>query len=122
VQKRSPIQSSGNFFLKERVKMQTKVYVGNLSFDTSEESLKELFSQAGEVVSANIITDKFSGRSKGFGFVEFTTEEGMKAAIEKFNGYSFLDRDLRVNEARPPEKRDNNSGNRRGGGYNRNRY
>ena len=53
--------------------MQTKVYVGNLSFDTNEESLKELFSQAGEVVSANIITDKFSGRSKGFGFVEFKT-------------------------------------------------
>ncbi len=104
--------------------MQTKVYVGNLSFDASEESLKELFSQAGEVVSANIITDKFSGRSKGFGFVEFKTEEGMKAAIEKFNGYSYLDRDLRVDEARPPQKRENSGGNRRGGGggYNRNRY
>jgi cold-inducible RNA-binding protein len=105
--------------------MQTKVYVGNLSFDASEESLKELFSQAGEVVSANIITDKFSGRSKGFGFIEFADAEGMNAAIEKFNGYSFLGRDLRVNEAKPPEKRDGNSrGNRRGGGggYNRNRY
>ena len=107
--------------------MQTKVYVGNLSFDASEESLKELFSQAGEVVSATIITDKFSGRSKGFGFVEFKTEDEMKAAIEKFNGYSFLGRDMRVNEAKPPEKREGNfrgnSGNRRGGGgYNRNRY
>ncbi|NMC46057.1 MAG: RNA-binding protein [Chloroflexi bacterium] len=112
--------------------MQTKVYVGNLSFDTNEESLKELFSEAGEVVSANIITDKFSGRSKGFGFVEFKTEEGMKAAIEKFNGYSYMDRDLRVDEARPPEKREGGynrggnrgGGNRRGGGggYNRDRY
>jgi RNA recognition motif-containing protein len=104
--------------------MQTKVYVGNLSFDASEESLKELFSQAGEVVSANIITDKFSGRSKGFGFVEFKTEEETKAAIEQFNGYSFLGRDMRVNETKPPEKRDGNfRGNRRGGGgYNRNRY
>ncbi|HOJ02025.1 MAG TPA: RNA-binding protein [Anaerolineaceae bacterium] len=128
-QKRSPIQSSGGFFPKERVKMQTKVYVGNLSFDANEESLKELFSQAGEVVSANIITDKFSGRSKGFGFVEFSNAEGMTAAIEKFNGYSFMDRELRVNEARPPEKRDgggNRGGRRdnrrRDGGYNRNRY
>ena len=105
--------------------MGSKVYVGNLSFDASEESLKELFSQAGEVVSTSIITDKFSGRSKGFGFVEYNTEEEMKAAIEKFNGYSFLGRDLRVNEARPPEKREGNyrrnSGNRRrgGGGYDR---
>ncbi len=103
--------------------MGTKVYVGNLSFDASEESLKELFSQAGEVVSANIITDKFSGRSKGFGFIEFKTEDEMKAAIEQFNGYSFMSRDLRVNEARPPEKREGNfRGNRRGGGGNRDRY
>jgi len=100
--------------------MGTKVYVGNLPFDASEESLKELFSQAGEVVSANIITDKFSGRSKGFGFVEFKSEDGMKAAVEQFNGYSFMNRNLRVNEARPPEKRSGSfhsrQGNRRGGG------
>ncbi len=100
--------------------MQTKVYVGNLSFDASEESLRELFSQAGEIVSVNIITDKMSGRSKGFGFIEFKTAEETKAAIEKFNGYNFLGRDIRVNEAKPPQKRD---GNRRGGGgYNRQRY
>ena len=68
--------------------MATKLFVGGLSWDTKEDSLKNLFSQAGTVVSATVITDKFSGRSKGFGFVEMSSQPEADEAIKKFNGQS----------------------------------
>ena len=108
-----------------------KMYVGNLPFDTTEDQLHELFSAHGQVISAKLITDKETGRSRGFGFVEMGTEDESKAAIEKMNKAKVGDRELTVNEARPrPEKsggrggfgggRGGNGGG--GGGYGRNRY
>ncbi|EKE15908.1 MAG: RNP-1 like protein RNA-binding protein [uncultured bacterium] len=85
--------------------MAKKLYVGGLPYSTTEESLGEHFSQAGAVESANIITDRMSGRSKGFGFVEMSTEEGAQKAIEMFHGKEFGGRTLTVNEARPLEER-----------------
>jgi cold-inducible RNA-binding protein len=86
--------------------MENRLYVGSLSYDTKEDALKELFSQAGAVNSANIIMDKFSGRSKGFGFVEMASEEEAKKAIEMFNGKEVDGRKLVVDIARPMEKRE----------------
>lgn len=85
--------------------MSSKLYVGNLPYSLTEEALKEHFSQAGTVVSAVVITDKYSGRSKGFGFVEMSNEDEAKKAIEMFNGKTFGDRELIVNEARPLKPR-----------------
>jgi len=85
--------------------MTNKVYVGNLSFDTTEDSLKELFGGAGTVSSASIIMDKFSGRSKGFAFVEMSSEEEAKKAIEMFNGKELDGRNIVVDEAKPMEKK-----------------
>ena len=85
--------------------MEKKLYVGSLSYDTTENSLKDLFSQAGTVESAAIITDKISGRSKGFGFVEMSSEDEAKKAIEMFNGKELDGRSIVVNEARPMEKK-----------------
>ena len=82
-----------------------KLYVGGVSYSTTEDSLREAFSKAGEVASVAIIMDKMTGRSKGFGFVEMTTEEGAKAAIEMWNGKELDGRKLTVNEARPREER-----------------
>jgi RNA recognition motif-containing protein len=82
-----------------------KLYVGSLSYDTTEDSLKELFSQAGTVSSATIIIDKISGRSKGFGFVEMSSEEEAKKAVEMFNGKELDGRNLVVDEARPMKKK-----------------
>lgn len=95
--------------------MAKKLFVGGLSFDTTEETLKETFSKAGTVESASIITDKFSGRSKGFGFVEMSTDEEAKKAIEMFNGKEIDGRAVTVNEARPMESRPREGGFRRGG-------
>jgi len=85
--------------------METKIYVGNLPFSATEEELKTLFSQAGEVKSVTIITDKFSGQPRGFGFVEMSTQEEMQNAVTKFNGYQMGDRALKVNVARPKVER-----------------
>lgn len=82
-----------------------KLYVGNLSYDTNDESLKEAFSKAGNVTEAVVITDKMSGRSKGFGFVSFETDEEAKKAIEMWDGKEVDGRPLRVNEARPMAER-----------------
>jgi len=82
-----------------------KLYCGNLSYNVTGDQLQELFSQAGKVVSAVVISDKFSGRSKGFGFVEMSTEEEAKKAIEMFNGQDFDGRAMVVNEARPMKPR-----------------
>lgn len=81
--------------------MNKKLFVGNISYNTSEEALKEFFSGAGTVETADIITDRNTGRSKGFGFVEMSTEEEAKKAIEMFNGKELDERQLTVNEARP---------------------
>ncbi len=85
--------------------MAKKLYVGNLPFSATEDSLRELFSQAGNVETAAIIMDRMSGRSKGFGFVEMVTEEEAQAAISMFNGSEQQGRKLVVNEARPMEPR-----------------
>lgn len=85
--------------------MNTRLYVGSLSYDTTEENLKEVFSQAGTVTSATIITDKFSGRSKGFGFVDMSTEEEAQRAIDMFNGKELDGRTIIVSEARPLRER-----------------
>lgn len=85
--------------------MNKKLYVGGLSYSTTQDVLKEGFAQAGTVESAIIITDKMSGRSKGFGFVEMSTEEEAQKAIEMFNGKDFDGRKVTVSEARPMEPR-----------------
>lgn len=95
--------------------MATKLYVGGLSYDTTEETLKDTFAQAGTVVSAVIIMDRMSGRSKGFGFVEMSTEEEAQKAIETFNGTELDGRTITVNEARPMSPRP--AFNRGGGGF-----
>ena len=91
--------------------MATKLYVGGLPYSTQEDALKELFAQAGSVVSAVIIMDKMSGRSKGFGFVEMSNNDEAQKAISMFNDQEFEGRKLTVNEARPPRT----GGNDRGG-------
>jgi RNA recognition motif-containing protein len=93
-----------------------KLYVGNLSFQTSSEDLQELFSQAGTVESANVVEDRDTGRSRGFGFVEMATKEEGEAAIAQFNGKEFGGRNLTVNEARPREDRGGRGGFGGGGG------
>lgn len=86
--------------------MNKKLFVGGINYDSSEEGLAEHFGQAGTVESAVIITDKMTGRSKGFGFVEFATEEEAQKAIDMFNDQEFDGRKLTVNEARPPRPRE----------------
>ena len=83
------------------------IYVGNLDFKTQEDDLKTLFGEYGEVESVRIITDKYSGRSKGFGFVTMENDTEANDAIENLNGTEFKDRDLTVNEARPRRDDDN---------------
>lgn len=85
--------------------MAKKLYVGGLSYTTSQDSLKEYFSQAGTVESATIITDRMSGRSKGFGFVEMSSEAEAEEAVNMFNGKEFEGRTITVNEARPMTER-----------------
>ena len=82
-----------------------KLYVGGIAYATPEEGLRAAFAKAGEVASVAIITDKMTGRSKGFGFVEMATEEAAKAAIDMWNGKELDGRKLTVNEARPREER-----------------
>jgi RNA recognition motif-containing protein len=94
-----------------------KLYIGNLAFQTSSNDLQQLFEQAGTVESASVIEDRETGRSRGFGFVEMSTSEEGKAAIEQFDGKEVDGRSLKVNEARPRENR--NGGGRSGYGGNR---
>jgi RNA recognition motif-containing protein len=97
--------------------MSTKLYVGNLAFQTTSEQLQELFSQAGTVQSASVIEDRDTGRSRGFGFVEMASPEDGQNAISQFNGKEFNGRNLTVNEARPREDRGNRGGGGGRGGY-----
>ena len=85
--------------------MGKRLYVGGLPYSTTEDSLKDGFSQAGTVESVKVITDKMTGRSKGFGFVEMATDEEAQAAIELYDGKEFEGRTITVNEARPMEQR-----------------
>ena len=97
--------------------MSAKLFVGNLSYQATEEDLRELFQQAGTVQSVRIITDQFTGRPRGFGFVEMSTKEEAERAIDQLNGRLFRDRNLVVNEARPQPSRPQCGGprDRRGG-------
>lgn len=95
------------------------IYVGNLSFGTTEEELQELFGAYGQVSSAAIIKDRYSGESRGFGFVEMPTRGEAEAAIAALNGKDFKGRALNVNEARPREDRPRGGGGGGGGGFQR---
>ena len=95
--------------------MAKKLFVGGLSYETTEATLKETFAQAGTVDSATVIIDKISGRSKGFGFVEMSSDEEAQKAVEMFNGKEIDGKTVTVNEARPMEARPP----RRGGGFDR---
>lgn len=86
--------------------MTTNIYVGNLSYDTTEDTLRTLFGEYGEVESVRVITDRYSGRSKGFGFVEIATEEAAQEAIAALNGKSVDGREIRVDKAKPRTDRD----------------
>lgn len=96
-----------------------RIYVGNLAYSTTEDDLRRLFEAYGRVESANVITDRGTGQSKGFGFVEMPTATEAKAAIQALNGKSFMERELNVNEARPREERGGYGGGGGGGGYGR---
>ena len=98
--------------------MKNKLYVGNLSYNTTEEELSELFADSGEVTSCRIIRDRDSGRSKGFGFIEMSSPEMAQSALDGLNGTDFHDRPLRISFAR--EREDNNrGGGGRGGRFDR---
>jgi cold-inducible RNA-binding protein len=100
--------------------MGKKLYVGNLPFNTTDEALQEIFSQAGNVQSAKVITDRDTGRSKGFGFVEMSSDQEASDAIQKFNGAEYGGRNMTVAEARPMAPREDRG--HRGGGGGRGRY
>jgi RNA recognition motif-containing protein len=95
--------------------MSKRLYVGNISFKATEEDVKDLFAQTGEVVSVKLIQDTATGRLRGFGFVEMATEEEAQQAITKLNGNAFMDRNLVVNEAKPQERRERDHSRERGG-------
>ena len=94
--------------------MNKKLYVGNLSYETTEDDLQKLFVEVGPVVSATLITDRASGRSKGFGFVEMETEQAAQEAIERLNNYELNQRTITVSEARPLRERSFGGGGGRG--------
>ncbi len=104
--------------------MATKLYVGNLSYSTTESDLKELFEQIGSVVSCNLVLDKFTDKSRGFAFVEMGSQDEANKAIAELDGKDVDGRNLRVNEARPREDRPRGGGGGGGGGrdFSRNRY
>jgi len=95
--------------------MSTKLYVGNLAFQTTSQELQELFASAGTVESAAVVEDRDTGRSRGFGFVEMSTKEEATSAIDQFNGKELGGRALKVNEAKPRENRTGGGGGGRGG-------
>jgi len=103
-----------NCFMAKKDKKKMNIYVGNIAYSTTEDDLREMFGAHGEVSSARVITDRDSGRSKGFGFVEMSDSESAQAAIDALNGKDLDGRTLTVNEARPREERPRSGG---GGGY-----
>ena len=97
--------------------MSTKLYVGNLAFQTTSQDLQDLFAQAGTVESASVVEDRETGRSRGFAFVEMSNKEEAAAAIDQFNGKEVGGRALKVNEAKPRENRAGGGGRGRGRGF-----
>ncbi len=98
--------------------MEVKLYVGNLSYQTTENDLRTLFAQAGQVASVALIKDRDTGNSKGFAFVEMSTQAEAQKAIKMLNGFSLEDRELKVNLAKPREERSGGGfGNRGGSGF-----
>ncbi len=97
--------------------MNTNLYVGNLPYNTSEQDLIDLFGQVGEVVSAQVISDRETGRSRGFGFVKMASAQDAQTAIEQFNEHEFMGRRLLVNEARPRGEGMGSGASRSSGGY-----
>src|SRR5688572_13066319 len=93
-----------------------RIYVGGISYSTNSEGLRALFSEAGSVTEATVVEDKYSGQSKGFGFVEMPDGTEAQAAISRFNGHNLDGRPLTVNEAKPREERSGGGGGRSGGG------
>lgn len=100
--------------------MANKLFVAGIPWSTTDEDLRNIFSDAGTVVSANVIKDKFTGKSRGFGFVEMASDEEASHAIEVKNGTEVGGRPITVNEARPQEPRENHGGFQNRGGYDRN--
>lgn len=96
--------------------MNKKLYVGNLSYATTEDDLRQLFTEVGPVASVTVITDRATGQSKGFGFVEMETTQAAQEAIERFNNYQLNQRNITVSEARPPREQSFGGG---GGGRGR---
>ena len=94
--------------------MGKKVYIGNLSYDTTEDSLRQAFAAHGEVASVSVVTDRATGRPRGFAFVEMATDQEANAAIAALNGTTLDERQLNVAEAHPPRERSDNSGRDRG--------
>jgi RNA recognition motif-containing protein len=117
----SPLLKTMSTEVKE-VAVGTKLYVGSLPYSTTEQQLSELFSQYGTVTSAKVITDRYTGQSRGFGFVEMSTGEEAQKAIAALNGSALGGRTLVVNEARPQEKRPYGGGGGGGGGDQRDRW
>jgi RNA recognition motif-containing protein len=120
------MRDTGHSFLvrekrkKGAIQMATRIYVGGMPYSATEQELQNLFAKHGSVTSATIITDKYTGQAKGFGFVEMSTETEAKSAIDILNGTLMGDRTLTVNEAKPREERSgsNGYGAGRSGGYN----
>jgi RNA recognition motif-containing protein len=112
------------YFLKQRM----NIYVSNLSFNVQDEDLKEFFTEYGEVTSAKVITDKFTGKSRGFGFVEMSDDEAGKKAVAELDQATVEGRSIRVQEAKPKEEKTGNGGggfrssNSGGGSYSKSRY
>src|SRR5713101_380467 len=104
----------GRFAEGAKEKMGNKLYVGHLPFSANDDSLREMFAQAGQVDSAKVITDRDTGRSKGFGFVEMSTDQEAADAIQKFNGAEYGGRNMTVAEARPMAPREERGGHRGG--------
>lgn len=102
--------------------MASKLYVGGLSYSTTSESLRDHFGQCGTVESATVVTDRFSGQSRGFGFVEMSTEAEAQAAISKFDGQEFEGRAIKVNVAKPQSDRSGGRSGRGGGGRRQSRW
>ncbi len=102
--------------------MVKRLYVGNLSYSTTESALRDLFTPSGEVTSVSIVTDRDSGRSKGFGFVEMSTEEGAQKAMADLNGRTLDGRQITVAEARPMQSRESSFDRGRRGSERRRRY
>ena len=102
---RDSLESLGGLNLWRMEKMNLKLYVGNIPFGASEEDLKKFFSEAGAIQSVKIVINPYSGRSRGFGFVEMASQAEAEKAISLFNGKTFMDRTLTVSEARPQKKK-----------------